>query len=144
MKLSRWMLKEKRGYVIEKIKAPLLMAIVKYCKRYPEPTRENTTRHNTHILLNIRDKFFSYETNRGRRELFEAAWRMLIAEYEHDRYYGDLFDWLIEEISKSDWKPRAIGHPVYCWEEPYEGDCKVKEIECPEGGTWLGNLLLRP
>jgi len=52
-----------------------------------------------------------------REELFRAEWKYFIAEYEHDTHYRFLFDWLLEEIAKSDWKPRPYGQPDTYWRE---------------------------
>jgi hypothetical protein len=115
---------------MEKIKKPMLKAIMILAGRYPEPTRENTIHHNTRILLDIQDKFFKYENNPyiakpksggapflGREDLFRAAFKILIVEYEHDPYYQYRFDWILEEINKSDWEPRKIRREQ-CWKEP--------------------------
>lgn len=134
--VSYWMLREMRGYVITKIKAPLQKALVLIGKRYPEPTRENTHLPNTHILLDLRDKFKKYEDNpyysptrKGRQELFDAIWKIFIDEYEHDIYYRTRIDWIIEEIVNSEWKPRDMGYPNQCWNEPhpYGGGYLIKD-----------------
>ncbi len=109
-----------RDYVIKKIKAPLMKAIMTLASKYPAPTRENTIHPNTHKLLAIEDKFLGYEDNPQRKPLFEAAFKLLIAEYEHDPYYRWRFDWFLEEINKSHWVPRKIGRVRACWKEPRE------------------------
>lgn len=106
-----------RQYVIDKVKKPLKKAITALVKRYPEPTRENCLHPNTHRLFDIRDKFFEYEDNPGRKTLFEAAFKILIAEYEHDPYYRWRFDWMLEEMWKSGWEPRPM-RPMSHWKEP--------------------------
>lgn len=117
--LSHLMLGEKtRQYVIEKVKAPLLKAIVTLATRYPEPTIENTEKHNSHVLIAIRDRFF--EHNRIlRNALFRALWRVLISEYEHDLEYSARIDFLVEalvkEVQVGNWKPRHPRRP----HEPY-------------------------
>jgi len=109
-----------RQYVVEKIKAPLLKAICVLGLRYPEPTIENTSHPNTKILMEVRDKFLEYEQNKARRGMFEALWRMLICEYEHDSYYRHRIDWVVEQIVNraSEWQPRPLLHPMHFWEEP--------------------------
>lgn len=105
-----------RKYVMDKVKKPLMKAIVTLAQRYPDPTRENCIQSNSHILFDIRDKFFEYERNDGRKPLFEAIFKLLIAEYEHDPYYRFRLDWVLEQIEKSDWKPRPR-IPMECWTE---------------------------
>ena len=116
---SRMLTGKMREYIIKKVKAPLRKAIILIGKRLPEPTRDNTLYRNTHILMDIRDKFFKYERNSDREELFRFAWKILIAEYEHDRYYRYRLDWIIEEINKRGWEPRLEGWPEeHWWKEP--------------------------
>ena len=95
-----------RGYVIGKIKKPLTKAITILGDRYPDPKREDCIHPNTHILLDIRDRFLECETNAGRRALFEATWKILIAEYDHDPYYRYRLDWVFEQIMDRDWLTR--------------------------------------
>ena len=122
--ITWWMLTFKRNYVIEKIKAPLLKTIVSLATRYPIPTKALTATPNTHYLLDMEEKFFKYENNKGRNALFRALWRIFIVEYEHDRYYRDRIDWFIEElveaVKRGRWEPRQAGHPKRCWKEKYD------------------------
>lgn len=117
----------KRRYFEEKVKAPLMAAIINLAMKYPEPTKGNTCIKNTGKLLDIRDKFFEYEDNPCRDALFRALWRMLIVEYEHDGYYRYRLDWILEEVNKSNWEPRKI-HNECRWKEPESVRSKNKWI----------------
>lgn len=101
---------------MDKVKKPLMKAIVTLVGRYPKPTRENCINPNTYILMDIRDKFLECESNPSRKALFEAAFKLLIAEYEHDPYYRYRLDWVLEQLMESDWQPRKIR------QEPYWGE----------------------
>jgi len=119
MNLSDWMLKEQRQYVIDKIKKPIMKALIILANRLPEPTTENTVIPNTRTMIRIWDKFLSMENNAGREPLFKAIDKVQIGEYEHDYYYRDRMDvwfelWL-EEVLMGNWKPRSLGHPDSCW-----------------------------
>ena len=106
-----WILSHQRQYVIDKIKAPLLKAITILASRYPEPAKEYTSAKNTHNLLDIQKEFFDHEDNAGRDALFRAIWRIFIIEYEHDTYYRNRIDWVIEKIvnmsNNGTWQQRA-------------------------------------
>ena len=128
--LSHTMLRDMREYVIDKVKKPIKKAITILANRYPEPTRENTLNPNTHILLDIEDKFFQHETLLGRREMFRAIFKIFIAEYEHDPYYRSRINWVIEELVEATmdgkWLPRGANRPINYWKEDepfglYEG-----------------------
>jgi len=114
-----------RQYIIHKVKKPLMKAIITLVKRYPNPTRENCSYPNTHILFDIWDKFSEYEDNSGRKALFDAAFKFLIVEYEHDPYYRYRFDWMLEEIVKRGWLPRPT-QPMSHWKEP--GRAGISEV----------------
>ena len=121
MLLSHKMLRgEMWEYTIKKIKEPFRKFLIFIAERYPTPTKENTRCHNSHILLDKQERFFSYEYG-GRDALFKAAWKILIAEYEHDAYYRYRFDWLLEELAneviKGNWEIRVKGEPIYLWKE---------------------------
>lgn len=117
-----------REYIIKKVKKPLMKALITLAKRYPEPTRGNVLHPNTLKLFDIQDKFFLYERNPSREELFRALFRIFIDEYEHDPYYHYRFDWFLEEIVNCGWKPRPVGFPNKFWKErePYGGGYLVK------------------
>ncbi len=114
-----------REYIIDKAKKPLMRAIVVLANRYPEPTRDNCLNPNSHLLLDIQDKFLEYETNSGRIELFKAIFRIFIGEYEHDPYYRSRINWFFEEIVEltmnGKWAPRGMMRPISFWQEerPY-------------------------
>ena len=131
------MLKEKRYYVINKIKAPLQKVIEMMGSRIPEPTHENVLHPNAHLLIDIRDEFFGYENNRSKGGMERAAFNLFIAEYEHDPYYRDRFDWVIDKIINSNWKPRPIGHPTApFWTEPCEDD-RIKSVYAISGNEGI-------
>lgn len=119
MNLSDWMLKEQRQYVIDKIKKPIMKALVILANRLPEPTNENTILPNTQTMIRIWDKFLSMEDNAGREPLFKALKKVTVSEHEHDRYYKDRmqvwFELWMEEVLMGNWKPRSLGHPDSCW-----------------------------
>lgn len=138
--IQEMLLSPKRKYVMDKVKKPLMKAITILAKRYPEPTRENTKAPNTKRLFDIRDKFFEYEDNKGRKPLFEAIWKIFIAEYEHDPYYRYRIDWALEEIAKSGWEPRPAGRPYGCWREP-EAPLLKKIFAQPKVSQDIRNLL---
>ncbi len=115
-----------RQFIIEKFKKPALKVIILLSGRLPEPTKENTTHPNTHILLDIRDRFFELENNPGREALFRGAFKILICEYEHDPYYARRLDWMLEEMIKRGWTPRGQNPGGIWWREFHD---YTKDIE---------------
>ena len=77
-----------------------LPKIVHLCLMYPEPTRRNLVHHNAKVLLVISEEFFSQGLDRGEHKFWKAIWALLIDENEHDSYYGNRFEWLVEELLK--------------------------------------------
>ena len=114
-----------RNIVIDQVKKPIKAVLISALKILPEPNRKNCRLHNTHILFDIWDKFKEHDhIDRGinNEELWEAVFSLLIVEYEHDPYYRYRFDWLLEEIAKSDWQPRPPGRPSQGWKESQSSD----------------------
>ena len=106
-----------RQYIIEKAKLPLHKVILVVANRFPEPTRENCTQHNSIILLDIRDEFLERQANTGRRELLAAGFKIFICIYEHDIFYRQRFNWAIQKIKESNWSPKDAT-PRWCWDWP--------------------------
>ena len=114
-----------RPFIIKKVKDPLRKFLIFIAGRLPPPTKINTLNPNSHILLDKMDKFLSLENNPHTNEMFRAAFKILICEYEHDPYYRARFDWmleeLVEEVMDGKWAPRQNDAPRSCWGEirPY-------------------------
>lgn len=121
--ISQIMLITMRDFVI-KHKNVFELAIIAYAKILPEPTHENVLEQNSHVLLDMREKWRGYYTNNGKRPLFEAAWKIAICENEHDPHYRDIvFGWGVEEVVEAVldglWQPRRSRHPGSSgWKEP--------------------------
>ncbi len=112
--LSRFMLRDRRQYVIDKVKAPIMKALIVLANRLKiEPTKQNTFHPNTHVLIDIWDKFFQ-TVELSREPLFRAVSKIVISEYEHDPYYRDriniFLELLVEAMLKGNWKPRPLNH----------------------------------
>uniref|UniRef100_A0A6H1ZUF0 Uncharacterized protein n=1 Tax=viral metagenome TaxID=1070528 RepID=A0A6H1ZUF0_9ZZZZ len=105
-------LRNKRDYYI-KVKKCLIKALITIACRYPEPNRENTVFPNTRKLIDIRDEFRKNLHDSQREHLFEAAFRVLIDEYEHDGFYSFMLDQMYEEMKKRDWQPQKRGFPMH-------------------------------
>jgi hypothetical protein len=119
-RLSDFLLQDQRQYIIDKVKAPIVKALITLANRIQvEPTKLNTVHPNTHVLIDVWDKFLEMEDNGGRKAMFKAIRKIWIAEHEHDPYYRDrmnvIFEMLIEAVLEGRWKPRPLDHPSYCW-----------------------------
>jgi len=113
----------KIGKSVSKITLILaLIEIIRMARKFPVPTKENTRKTNTHVLLGIWDEFFEYEHNPGRKYLFEGLKRLSIGMFEHSSYYTQRGNWwvkkLAEKVQSKEWKPDAPWNPSGCWLEP--------------------------
>lgn len=120
--LANDILRDRREYFISKVKKPIMKALTILADRYPEPTKENCRKHNSHVLMDIWNEFFEHEDNRGREPLFRALMKLSVAEYEHDAYYSQRIDWflekLLEKYQSGEWWPKKPWVPAGCWTEP--------------------------
>lgn len=110
-----WMLSLKRTFIIKQ-KGIFQKAIIAYASSLPEPTKERTRLPNTHILIDTEEWFFNHYTNKGRKALLKAFWKIVIVENEHDGDMSDLLNAVLGKIKESDWKPR-LKHPKNWWKE---------------------------
>ena len=122
----------RRHYFIDKVKKPLLKALILLADRFLEPTRENTRKQNTHVLLGIWDEFFEYEDNPGRDALFRTIKKLIVDVYEHDDYYSTRIDWFLGRLFKKylsrEWLPLKPWYPSRCWLEPTVLEEKKKVV----------------
>lgn len=131
-----------RSYVINKVKHPLqraiegavrlaqvapalLQAVSLMRSKFGSIDKARTIHPNTACLKDYKARFMAYENNPARVKLFEAAWDILIAEVEHDVYYSErlnvLVEWIIRDILNDQWLERVNGQPDRrYWKEPGE------------------------
>ncbi len=88
-----------RDYFIKKVKAPLMNVLILVAKRIPEVTKQNTDYEGTHACIDIFDKFFEY--SKVREPMFQAIFKIFLAEIEHDKFYRDAFLLFMEEVIKA-------------------------------------------
>lgn len=119
MFLKDWALKHRRQFVIDVVKAPLMKAIILAASLIPEPTKENTRFHNSHVLIDAFDKLLEYEDNDSRIDFWRAIKKLSVFENDHDHsYYGNRAEFLVEYLVNHDYKPRSVGNPEQFWKEP--------------------------
>lgn len=124
--ISRVLTGKGRDFVIRQIKAPLqktLIRVVKlYIKVFGKLTKENTTKRNTHTLLDLEKEFFGHYVNETKTELMRAGWFLLEFENEHDSHYEYFIHWLLkrinEERAKGNWIDMPAKFPQQdCWKD---------------------------
>lgn len=88
-----------RQYVIEKVKYPLMMAIILAAKRLPiRPTKANCRLTRTHNMIEIWEEFWENYDCLNRKELFKAFEILSLVEIEHDEHYSEVAEWFIKKI----------------------------------------------
>ncbi len=126
--LARDILRDRRQYFINKVKAPFVKALILIGERYPEPTHENVRKRNSHVLLDICAEFAKYNSMKPR--MFNAIKRIVISEYEHDGAESQRMDWLLERLlekyNNGEWKKLEPWNPSPNWTEPAVLAAQVK------------------
>lgn len=143
MLIIKDILYHRRKYFIDKVKAPLQLAIehlgnqkstwvsrvlaiieiIRIARRYPEPTKDNLVFRNSRIIVEIQDELNKYLNIPQRKLLLNAALRILADEIEHDGPYSWLFDWFIYELIRRGWQPEPRGTPMHrYWNGPLYKD----------------------
>ena len=119
-----------------------LVLIFNRIRKLPEPTRENTNKHNTKVLLDMEELFFKYYRNVSREKVFRVLWKWGIIIYDWGNEYSCFGDWLFEQMERRGWERRPYQHPSpdYWREpEPYGGGYPLTdELE----GSHIGYRIL--
>ncbi len=122
--ISRMLTGKGRDFVIKVVKAPLEKALIRsvrlFIRFFGPVTKQNTVKHNTHVLLDLKEEFFESYINRSKMPLMQSAWELLLFENEHDSHYEWLLNWLVkriaEERAKGNWKDLPEKFPEEnCW-----------------------------
>ena len=99
--LYDYMIKDKNNYdyVVEKVKKPFMKAIILLSRRFAEPTHENCTQPNSHILLDIKENISnSMRMDEIRTKMILAIFRVLIDVYDHDPVYRYIINRLVRML----------------------------------------------
>jgi len=91
----------------------LVRRVVKAVNRLPMPAHENIRLKNSHLLVDLRDEFFSHERNAGREKALLALFNAVIIVYEYDHYYRNRIDWLLKWLVEhyGEWEPLKPNRP---------------------------------
>jgi hypothetical protein len=78
-------------------------------KTVPKPTKDNTNWANTHYIISIRDEFMTHENNKGRRQILEMIFNLLIIKYDYDPYYRKRIDYVLDKLATppANWVSKA-------------------------------------
>ncbi len=119
-----------RRFVDERVKIPVVLALSVFSSVVPEPTKENIGQENARIfanaclLIDIRDEFFRYETNKFRMPALKGVFNFAIYLYVCDGYYQQRIDWVMEKLFQIQalWQPRLKNTPdPHYWSEFIQG-----------------------
>lgn len=112
-----------RDLMVYQIKAPLVSLLNLIADRLPEPTKENTIQPNSHILIKIRDEFFSRLLIKHRIKPLRAIFNLFIIVYEFDEPYRQLIDWVVSRLfaSRAGWLPIERNKPdIKIWKQDWQ------------------------
>ena len=78
----------------------VLPEVLRLCRKYPVPDYSNVIHDKSRRLIKLRDRFLNDKIAKGKKRFWKAIWDLIICEVDHDSFYGNRFDWLIEKISE--------------------------------------------
>lgn len=100
-----------KGSMIAKARAfQRLKKLVPVIRSLPKPTVGNTVQPGSHILIDIRDRFFCRLKLGAMNEYLETCINLLIIINETD-VYRPFITWWVWELKKSDWPPLGPRQP---------------------------------
>jgi hypothetical protein len=104
-------------FAIEKVEMPLVFIGGLIFKQFPTPTKKNTYKHDTHVMIDLRDWFFNHRKKDSRYEPILGLFNFLISKMDRDDYYADILKVLIREIKTKDWELKLSNNFKDYWEE---------------------------
>lgn len=88
-------------FFVDKLEKGALKLLHLVVDRIEEPTKETTNKHNTHLLIDLRDWFLAHET--CRTKAYRGLFNFVIIKYDRDNHHGDRWDALLEKWKKMPW-----------------------------------------
>lgn len=90
---------------------------VMWANDIPHPTKENTKRKNSHILIDIRDEFISKDCQQENDILFNGVFNQWIVVNEWDAAWIERSNKLVKRLKEADWEftYRGRTEPRYQW-----------------------------
>lgn len=78
-----------------------LMQVALRIRKLPMPTHNNVNKHNSHVMIDLRDWFLAHEDPKGSRyKVFVAILNLPIIKYEFDDFMSRRLDKWLEEWLK--------------------------------------------
>ena len=123
-----------RDFMVFEVKAPLtgwlnientrqLVTFLNNIRKLPEPTKENTKKQNSHVLIEIRDEFLSRLRIKSRIKPLRTIINFIINVYEYDEPYEQLIDWWASELfaRRDEWLPIGRSKPdILIWKQGWQ------------------------
>jgi len=121
---SMFSLEKPKNIIISWIDNPLEWFFRIIANRLANPTKENTNKYNTHILIDMRDEFLKHQEGNSRYEAWRGIWNIFIVKYETSNYYSDRFDHVLQLCFGKDWLYLEGKIPCGMWDREDSGDVR--------------------
>ena len=106
-------------FIKDKFEAPIVTIGILVAKILPEPTINNTNKHNTHLLIGLRDWFLDHdETPHPRHEAYRGLFNAIISKYDRDDHHARRLDEFLRKWLETDWQFK--GTEIVYWRQ--DGD----------------------
>ena len=106
-----------QDFITARMEKPLVALLVFISKRLPEPTRNNTNKYNTHLIIYLRDWFEERDETPVRHEAYRGLFNFLAYKYDRDNHHADRLDEVLKEWLKTDWQFKEGGRPTVYWKQ---------------------------
>ncbi len=90
-------------FAVERIEKPLVALFGFISKVWKPPTKVNTNKYNTHLLIELRDWFLPHVEGTSRYDAFTGMFNYSISKIDRDDYYEDCWLLLLQEALKKPW-----------------------------------------
>ncbi len=81
-----------------------LIQVARKMRKLPRPTHDNVNKHNSHVMVDLRDDFLAHDAPRGvRHQVYEGMFNLTIIKYEIDDHMSKRFDYWLRKWKETDW-----------------------------------------
>lgn len=96
------------GKMVKNVEWPVIRLFTLISKWLPEPSFNDTNKHNCHILIGVRDRLLDKWKKQGlnseyRLNAIRTMFNMIIQKYDRDNVNGGYLDDMVREFKACDW-----------------------------------------
>jgi len=111
-----------------------LIQVARKIKKIPKPTHDTVNKHNSHLMIDLRDDFLSHMPRGFYYNVYEGMLNLAIIKYDIDDHMSKRLDYWLRKWTLTDW--------IFTGKHP-ETEWELNEAEKQEPGVLRQKALLK-